>query len=193
MVECIDIHSLTLEELSGIVELYPWFAGARVELCQRMAKLGILSSGQLSQTALHLSSRRILSGISSGDAPESCADSDAQSLVRSYISERSPRKKQVYVVGGDYFSQEQYNEAGADSGQSDFSAFVHSTRSLPLPAVASSESGADDFCTETLAQIYLSQDYTAEAIAIYSKLSLRYPEKSIYFASLIDEIKQKTN
>jgi hypothetical protein len=48
-----------------------------------------------------------------------------------------------------------------------------------------------DFCTETLAKIYLEQDYTEQAIDIYSKLSLRYPEKSVYFAALIDEIKQK--
>ena len=46
-------------------------------------------------------------------------------------------------------------------------------------------------CTETLARIYLEQDYAQKAIEIYSKLSLRYPEKSIYFASLIEKTEQK--
>ena len=46
----------------------------------------------------------------------------------------------------------------------------------------------EQFYTETLAGIYVEQGYLAEAKKIYSKLSLRYPEKSIYFANLIDEI-----
>ena len=36
----IDIHSLTLDELTGVVNLYPWYAAARVELCRRMENDG---------------------------------------------------------------------------------------------------------------------------------------------------------
>ena len=36
----IDIHSLTLDELSGVVNLYPWYAAARLELCRRMFSMG---------------------------------------------------------------------------------------------------------------------------------------------------------
>ncbi|MFA5443504.1 MAG: hypothetical protein WC262_00825 [Bacteroidales bacterium] len=52
----------------------------------------------------------------------------------------------------------------------------------------------DDECvTETLARIYAEQGYHKLAIACYGKLILLYPEKSTYFASLVQEIKQKTN
>ncbi|HPV88412.1 MAG TPA: hypothetical protein PKU85_04285 [Bacteroidales bacterium] len=51
----------------------------------------------------------------------------------------------------------------------------------------------DDFVTETLARIYAEQGYHKLAIACYGKLILLYPEKSAYFASLVQEIKQKTN
>jgi len=51
----------------------------------------------------------------------------------------------------------------------------------------------DDFITETLARIYAEQGYHKLAIACYGKLILLYPEKSVYFASLVQEIKQKTN
>jgi len=52
----------------------------------------------------------------------------------------------------------------------------------------------DDECvTETLARIYAQQGYNKLAIACYGKLILLYPEKSTYFASLVQEITQKTN
>ena len=48
-----------------------------------------------------------------------------------------------------------------------------------------------DFCTESLAKVYADQGYTDKAVEIYSKLSLRYPEKSVYFASLIEKTEKK--
>ena len=39
-IDTMSLDSLNLEELSGVVSIYPWFAGARVELCRRMAQIG---------------------------------------------------------------------------------------------------------------------------------------------------------
>ena len=48
----------------------------------------------------------------------------------------------------------------------------------------------DDMISEELAEIYRTQGLTERAKAIYTKLSLLYPEKSVYFAEIIGRINE---
>ncbi|EOR95288.1 hypothetical protein ADIARSV_1519 [Arcticibacter svalbardensis MN12-7] len=48
-----------------------------------------------------------------------------------------------------------------------------------------------DLVSETLAQIYVDQMLFDKAIETYKKLSLKYPDKSLYFASQIQHLEKK--
>ena len=47
------------------------------------------------------------------------------------------------------------------------------------------KSGDEAFLTESLAKIYIKQKRYSKALEIIKKLSLKYPEKNIYFADQI--------
>ena len=175
----IDLRKLNLEELTGVVSLYPWFALARVELCRRMVRLGDMGwpAAKFAEQALYLGSRSLVFDML--EKRDGSAAGSAES-----VAPRRP-ERQVFVVGGDYFSAAQYE--GVKLGQDDiFSSFAGPASDVPASDAPAEE--FTDFCTETLAKVYLDQGYKDKAKEIYSKLSLRYPEKSVYFAALIEKI-----
>ena len=198
MVNMIDIHTLTLDELSGVVNLYPWYGAARLELCRRMCALGGSDWGleQYAAQALYIPDRSKLAALLRQSNKANCADKDLSTLLSAYL-EPSPEaldadggaeSHAVHVVGGDYFSQAQYDRV-RDGGDNIFTRFARKERPEASAEPADAESDiAGRFATETLARIFAEQGRTDEARRIYSRLVLDIPEKSAYFASLIDNL-----
>ncbi len=198
-----DLKALTIDQLTGVIKAYPWFGAARRELCERMSRLGGDRWGkeQYADAAMYIASRSIVSDIVRSSKSSDYSDKDVETLIKGFITPapqpssavpepaegtgRAGYRRTVKIVGGDFFSSDQYDSVKQD-GDNYFSRFKaaksdeNDGRSWEDPELG--------FCTETLAWIYADQGYYTEAKKIYSRLILRYPEKSAYFASLIEKM-----
>jgi len=188
----IDIKKLTLDELTGVVNLYPWFGGARKELCERMSRIDGWGEAQYADAAMYIGARGKLSDVMRSARKEDWEDADVEKLLKSYIVEKksstaeaSAGKRKVYAGVGDYFSQEDYDQVR----RADDNVFSRYAAKAKQGKTGTSDSEPEfDLYTETLARIYLEQGYPEQAKSIYSKLILAYPEKNAYFAALIQKL-----
>lgn len=64
---------------------------------------------------------------------------------------------------------------------------------IPETAAKKSEHMPDHLATETLAKVFLSQQKPQDAIRIYERLLLKFPEKKPYFAALIEKTRKEYN
>ncbi len=112
--------------------------------------------------------------------------------------------RRVFLVGADYFGKADMAQVTLDDSapvdrfirqQPRFTqVFKRPGEEIDVEQQEQSPALADDDCvTETLARIYAQQGYNKLAISCYGKLILLYPKKSSYFATLIEEIKEKSN
>ncbi len=61
----------------------------------------------------------------------------------------------------------------------------------PVDAARTSVVDKENIVSETLAKIYMDQGFYKKALITYQKLSLKFPEKSAYFAALIEKAEKE--
>ena len=121
--------------------------------------------------------------------------------------DQKPGKTKIRLnFGGEYFTDEDYQKLKeqARKRQDDLiDQFIRKAPEMesltPSPddeskdISQSSVEEKEDLASEKLIKVYLQQGYYHKAIEAYQKLSLKYPEKSDYFAEQIEKIKQTIN
>lgn len=183
-----------LSSIEQLISIYPWYQGARVELILKLAEI----SKETAREKLRESFSFVPFPEWIATKIEGVENTKKRTENDEVIQSQIQQAKKIFVVGGDYFSREELesvnneNEAKADSPAIP----VEAARSLERERAVKRDganSGVDPliFYTETLAQIYTQQECWREALDVYSKLILLYPEKSVYFASLVNDIKLK--
>ena len=91
----IDLKKLNLDELAGVVNLYPWFGGARKELCDRMSRMGgVWGASQYADAAMYIGAREKMAHLLRASQQKDWSDADVEKLLKSYIAETEPEIKE---------------------------------------------------------------------------------------------------
>jgi len=136
-----------------------------------------------------------------GDSGEDKLDEeelDADHLLTTLEKDETAMEEPEELADEEVPAIDQVNQGHENSNHQLISTFI---RGEPGPIRADKETSLkgdvskasirehDGFITDTLAQIYVKQGLYAKAIYAYEKLSLKYPEKSAYFAAQIEKIR----
>lgn len=181
----VNFNELTRDQLIQASQNYPWFAAARVSLCECFASESGLETADafLKESLAYLPDATFVYSRLRRDIERDYTDEDIARAVRDAIG----GKKRVFTAGMDFFSKEDYDSVRMDDDAS-LSQIAVVDYSAPAPEPVRTEVETFDLVTETLAQIYADQGYFDKAKEIYSKLCLLNPEKSAYFVSLIEKL-----
>jgi tetratricopeptide (TPR) repeat protein len=204
-----QLNQETLPELKELTERYPAFEGGWMLYLKNLKNINDVSFDQeLINGAIRIQNRRKLYLLlNEKEKPQESAISEPQpetsdelynlffpteyqleplEKTEETLSEiaRSIQKKPAKKVRLiDKFLEAQPKMPPIREGES----------TSPMDSKPAQEDVNEEFVTETLASIYAQQGYYKKALQIFEKLSLKYPEKSAYFAAQIEKVNHLMN
>jgi hypothetical protein len=198
----------TASELQSLIARYPWFALAHQLLMETTYRRNEEDRNEHAAPAAAYAAsrthfyRRLRKPTEAKETVEEEAEEIAllpdAGTPPPAVKNPKPAEKRFAVPGGDYFSPSDMT-AAANAGDDPLSRFITEQPKInpntsPLHTIEWNDTGdreqppVTDYVTETLAQIYRSQQLCSLATETYEKLILQIPEKSAYFATQIQEI-----
>ncbi|MBP5391541.1 MAG: tetratricopeptide repeat protein [Bacteroidales bacterium] len=207
------VSSMDLMDMEAALKESPWFSYLREILMEKLYRKDKEAFAQtLSQTAVFLSSRKTLyDRINSPVEEEIAEENQTAAEEKPQVQEEPVHRPRVIVAGGDFFSKEDLKTINPEDDMelklksSPFYRQREEAEEKPAPPKPREKRTSllkddgsvnfDDlaFCTETLGHIYAQQGFYDKAIEVFSKLILLYPQKSAYFAALVNELKKNTD
>lgn len=197
------------ELLKTILSQYPYCQTAQLIYARNLKNLNhIAYSSHLRIAAAYSGNRRMLkhllqSSISGTDLPESDTGFETlalESLDKSDPSEPAKQTTGVKMTEEITVRRDEYEHAEKLSKDDIISRFIQAEPRItkprseffnPIDYARQSAVDHETIVSETLAKIYLRQGHADKAIKVYQKLSLVFPEKSAYFANLIEKAKKE--
>ena len=180
----VEISQISSGELQQLLEDYPWFTVARREALSRQGDDEEALRRAVGRDAIFFLSRDQILKLVTGKVKLQQEETP--------VPEPASRS-QYYVVGGDYFGREDFERLQQEGFSVTTPVFGARAGSVEYAPAETVEVDADrTMVTETLAEIYVAQELYQRAIDVYEKLILLNPEKSAYFAALIEKVKEKT-
>ncbi len=177
------LNNDTLPEIKRLTESYPCFHAAWMLLLKNLQQTGDHGlENCVRKAAIRIPDRRILYNYLFGSQDDELSGYYIEQpgiLVTSVDNEEQESESNQLI---DKFLS---GSTGPMKIDADNKAEVEGDEVI-LKSLAES----DELITETLAKIYVQQKKYDKALDAFKKLSLKYPEKSVYFAARIKEIEK---
>ena len=200
------VSSLDVMEMETLLKESPWFSYLRHRLMEKLYRLDPEAFSQiLASNAVFLASRKAL--YQKITSPESEEETEV------FLKEETEEihRPKVIVAGGDFFSKDDLKSIDPEDDmelklrnspftrKAEESSPTAEDQKQSSPAKGKTSMLTEDgkvnfddlaFYTETLGHIYAQQGFYDKAIDVFSKLILLYPQKSAYFAALVNDLKK---
>jgi len=194
-----SINKEGISQLNEIIKEFPYFHTGQLLLCKGLHNIdSIRFKTQLRKAASYAANRKVLFQLINKQQNKKTKKTihinnelikdeyhsfiDWLSIIKTEKIDRSKNMKSNQII--DIFIKNQPNLSRNNKQE-----FFKST-DIGKKSIIENK----DLITETLAKVYTKQQHFDKAISVYQKLSLKYPQKSSYFADqikLITKLKNK--
>ncbi|WP_320111422.1 tetratricopeptide repeat protein [Draconibacterium orientale] len=183
-----SLNGETLDEAKKLTVDFPWFSGGWLLYLKNLKKLGHADYDDvLKKVAVMVPDRKVLFKFLNDELPKKQVETSIENAPATYRLEGDVELQaenslidKFLSINSERLRTVKHNQDTNGNGGEKW-------------IVDQSVKEDEELVTETLASIYFQQKNFDKALDAYKKLSLKYPEKSVYFAGRIEEIELLKN